>query len=357
MPPVQEPLTEAQRNADHRYTIGRVAVLGAGTMGARIAAHVANAGLPVLLLDMVPTTGARNMLGQQALVALKAGKPGAFASAAAAALVSVGNFDDDLAKLKGCDWIIEAVAENLEIKRGLLARVAEHVSADAILTTNTSGLPVARIAEQLPEDLRRRWFGAHFFNPPRYMRLLEIISTQEADPAAVQAVAEFADSQLGKEVVPANDVQNFIANRVGTFSSAEHVQDYAGAGPHHRGDRRADRAGDRLAEERDFPPVGHGRHRRAGACCAQLPRERVRRAARCGAAGFVCRAGRAQVAGRQDAAGVLQERQGRGRQGDQAGARSGKLRLQAGGGGFARGHSADEEDRASAGAAAGAARA
>ena len=221
---IQESITEQPQSAtpakpaSRNYRIGKVAVLGAGTMGARIAAHIANAGLPVLLLDMVPAGGDRNSLGVAALANLKSGKPDAFASAESAALVSVGNFDDDLSKLKACDWVIEAVAENLEIKRALLARVSEHLHQTAILTTNTSGLPVAKIAEQLPADLRRRWFGAHFFNPPRYMRLLEIIATAESDPAAVLAVSEFGDRQLGKEVVPAKDVQNFIANRVGTFS-------------------------------------------------------------------------------------------------------------------------------------------
>lgn len=200
------------------FTIGRVAVLGAGTMGARIAAHIANAGLPVLLLDRVVPEGDRNSLGRDAVANLMAGKPAAFASPAAAALVTIGNFDDDLAKLVDCDWVIEAVAENLEIKRTLLARVAPNLSSTAILTTNTSGLPVAQIAEQMPPAVRRRWFGVHFFNPPRYMRLVEIIETAESDPAAVRTLAEFCDTRLGKEVVPANDVQNFIANRIGIFS-------------------------------------------------------------------------------------------------------------------------------------------
>ena len=208
----------SEATAARRFSIQRVAVLGAGTMGARIAAHIANAGLPVLLLDMVLATGDRNQLGSQALSTLKAARPAGFASAAAASLVSIGNFEDDLAELRNCDWVIEAVAENLEIKRTLLQKVAQNLHPTAILTTNTSGLPVAKIAEQLPEDLRRRWFGTHFFNPPRYMRLLEIISTDEADPEAVRAVSDFGDRQLGKEVVPANDVQNFIANRVGTFA-------------------------------------------------------------------------------------------------------------------------------------------
>lgn len=199
------------------YAIRRIAVLGAGTMGSRIAAHVANVGHRVLLLD-VAQPGDRNRLTRQALEALKKTRPAALASPDFAARIETGNFDDDLPRLKDCDWIIEAVAENLEIKRSLLARVVPHLRADAILTTNTSGLPVSAIAEALPADVRRRWFGTHFFNPPRYMQLLEIIAAPETDPAATAAVAEFAEIHLGKSVVPANDRPNFIANRIGAFS-------------------------------------------------------------------------------------------------------------------------------------------
>ena len=117
-----------------------------------------------------------------------------------------------------CDWVIEAIAENLEIKRNLLGRVVPHLRADAILTTNTSGLPVAEIARELPAEVRRRWFGTHFFNPPRYMQLVEIIATPESDPAAVDAVSRFAEIDLGKSVVAANDRPNFIANRIGAFA-------------------------------------------------------------------------------------------------------------------------------------------
>jgi 3-hydroxyacyl-CoA dehydrogenase len=216
--PHTKPDAEASRRSTRKYNIRRAAVLGAGTMGARIAAHIANAGLPVLLLDMVPANGDRNSLASQALGNLRTTKPAAFASPSAAQNITIGNFDDDLAKLKDCDWIIEAVAENLEIKRSLLSKVAAHIHADAILTTNTSGLPVAKVGEQLPDSLRRRWFGTHFFNPPRYMRLLEIIATPDTHPEAIAAIADFGDRQLGKTVVPANDVANFIANRVGTFA-------------------------------------------------------------------------------------------------------------------------------------------
>lgn len=197
--------------------IRRVAVLGAGTMGSRIAAHIANAGLPVLLLD-VAQGGERNALAAKAAEGLKKAKPAALALPEFAARIEIGNFEDDLEKLRSCDWVIEAVAENLEIKRKLLARVVPNLHPDAILTTNTSGLPVAEIAQNLPADVRRRWFGTHFFNPPRYMQLLEIIATPETAAGAMTAVADFATIALGKTVIPANDRPNFVANRIGAFA-------------------------------------------------------------------------------------------------------------------------------------------
>ena len=194
--------------------VRRAAVLGAGTMGSRIAAHLANAGIPVLLLDLPPRDGTAQPLAQAALNALAQSKPAALYEPSAASLITAGNFDDDLPKLAQCDWIIEAVAENLAIKTALLARVAPHVAAHALLTTNTSGLPIAQIAASLG-PLRARFFGTHFFNPPRYMRLVEVIPTPETDPAAVSAFAAFADRILGKQVVYARDTPNFIANRIG----------------------------------------------------------------------------------------------------------------------------------------------
>jgi 3-hydroxyacyl-CoA dehydrogenase len=197
------------------FLVRRAAVLGAGTMGSRIAAHLANAGIPTLLLDMVPSgDGDRSRLAKSALEALGKAKPTAFYDAALAALVTPGNFDDDLSKLAGCDWVIEAVAENLAIKTALLARVVPHLSPAAVLTTNTSGLPVKQIAAGLASH-RDRFFGTHFFNPPRYMRLLEIIPSAETDKALVASFAAFADKILGKQVVFANDTPNFIANRIG----------------------------------------------------------------------------------------------------------------------------------------------
>jgi 3-hydroxyacyl-CoA dehydrogenase len=193
------------------------AVLGAGTMGSRIAAHLANAGIPVLLLDLPG-------LAAPALDALKKNKPAAFFDPAFAARVTPGDFENDLAKLSTVDWIIEAVTENLEIKQSLLRKITPHLKPDAVLTTNTSGLPVATIASVLPDNLRHRWFGTHFFNPPRYMRLVEVIPTPEADPAVVQAVSQFCDVHLGKDVVEAHDTPNFIANRIGTYMLMEAVR-------------------------------------------------------------------------------------------------------------------------------------
>jgi len=190
-------------------------------MGARIAAHFANAGVPSLLLDIVPPDAdvpARNKIAAAGLDGAKKSKPAAFMDSSLAKLVTVGNFEDDLKKLADVDWIIEAVVENLEIKRSLLKKVEAIRRPGAIITTNTSGLPVAKISEGLSDDFRRMWFGTHFFNPPRYMRLLEIIPTPEADRAAIDAISHFCDVRLGKGVVMAKDTPNFIGNRIGTFS-------------------------------------------------------------------------------------------------------------------------------------------
>jgi 3-hydroxyacyl-CoA dehydrogenase len=205
--------------------IHKVAILGAGTMGARIAAHFANAGVPSYLLDIVPAdvpaaagAAARNKIAAAGLNAARKSKPAAFMDAALARLVTVGNFDDDLKKLAEVDWIIEAVVENLDIKRALLRKVEAIRKPGTIVTTNTSGLPVGKISEGFSDDFRRSWFGTHFFNPPRYMRLLELIPTPEADRALIDAVSHFCDVSLGKGVVVAKDTPNFIGNRIGTFS-------------------------------------------------------------------------------------------------------------------------------------------
>ena len=209
--------------AHHR--INKVAVLGAGTMGSRIAAHLANAGMPCYLLDIVPPDqaqssdkSARNKIVAAGLDGAVKSKPAAFFQKGLERLVTIGNFDDDLKLLADADWIIEAVAENLEIKRNLLRKVEAVRKPRSIITTNTSGLPVHSIAEGFSEDFRRHWFGAHFFNPPRYMRLVEIIPTPESAPEAIASIAHLCDVRLGKGIVYAKDTPNFIANRIGTFS-------------------------------------------------------------------------------------------------------------------------------------------
>src|SRR5579859_4674847 len=212
---------EVSYRGEFMKKINKVAILGAGTMGARIAAHFANAGVPSYLFDIVPPDAdgpARNKIAAAGLEATRKSKPAAFFDASLARLVTVGNFDDDLKRLADVDWIIEAVVENLEIKRSLLKRVEAIRKPGTIVTTNTSGLPVGKIAEGFSDDFRRVWFGTHFFNPPRYMRLLEIIPTPDADHAAIDAIAHFCDVRLGKGVVIAKDTPNFIGNRIGTFS-------------------------------------------------------------------------------------------------------------------------------------------
>jgi 3-hydroxyacyl-CoA dehydrogenase len=203
-----------------RRRIEKAAVLGAGTMGSRIAAHFANAGLPCVLLDMVPPEpGAdRNKIVRAGLEAAKKARPAAFFTASLAEKVTIGNFEDDLARCAEADWIIEAVAENLEIKRKLLARVAQFRKPGAIVTTNTSGLPVRLIAEGMSEEFQQHWAGTHFFNPPRYLKLVEVILGPRTSADVIESLDEFCDRRLGKGVVVAKDTPNFIANRIGTFS-------------------------------------------------------------------------------------------------------------------------------------------
>ncbi|HEY2392875.1 MAG TPA: 3-hydroxyacyl-CoA dehydrogenase NAD-binding domain-containing protein [Candidatus Angelobacter sp.] len=205
--------------------INKVAVLGAGTMGARIAAHFANAGVPCVLLDITTPESnhgqakpAPRELVAAGLAAAVKSKPAAFFEKGLERLVKIGTFDDDLNLLADCDWIIEAVKEDLEVKRDLLKKVEAVRKSGSLITTNTSGLPVASIAQGFSDDFRRHWFGTHFFNPPRYMRLLEIIPTPETDPAAIETVSHFCDVRMGKGIVTAKDTPNFIANRIGTFA-------------------------------------------------------------------------------------------------------------------------------------------
>src|SRR5277367_743782 len=222
-----------------RRPIEKAAVLGAGTMGARIAAQLANAGIPCYLLDIVPPElnadekrkgltlekpAVRNRIVLAGLDAAKKSRPAAFYTPETARLITPGNFDDNLAWCAEADWIIEAVAENLEIKRKLLERVDAVRKPGTIVTSNTSGLPIRLIAEGRSEDFQQHWAGTHFFNPPRYMKLAELIPGPKTLPAVLEALDEVCDVRLGKGVVLAKDTPNFIANRVGTFSMLNAIQ-------------------------------------------------------------------------------------------------------------------------------------
>src|SRR6185295_523303 len=200
--------------------VKKAAVLGAGTMGAQIAAHLANAGVPTLLLDIAPRDEAdRNKIARAGLEAAKKSKPAAFFTADRAALVSTGNFEDDLPKLKDCDLIIEAVVESLDIKRSLYEKVEQHRRSGSIIASNTSGIPLKLLAEGRSEDFKAHFLGMHFFNPPRYMHLVELIRTEWTKPEVSCSMFGFLDERLGKGVVVAKDRPNFIANRIGTFGA------------------------------------------------------------------------------------------------------------------------------------------
>jgi 3-hydroxyacyl-CoA dehydrogenase len=216
-----------------KHRIEKAAVLGAGTMGARIAAHLANAGIPCYLLDIVPrelnaeekrkgmtleSPAVRNRIVMAGLEGAKKSRPAAFFTPGTARLVTPGNFEDNLAWCGEADWIIEAVAENLEIKRNLFSRVDAIRKPGTIVTSNTSGLPIKLIAEGRSEDFQQHWAGTHFFNPPRYMKLVELIAGPKTKPEVLESLEEICDLRLGKGVVPAKDTPNFIANRIGTFS-------------------------------------------------------------------------------------------------------------------------------------------
>jgi 3-hydroxyacyl-CoA dehydrogenase len=192
-------------------TIRSVAVLGAGTMGAQIAAHFANAGLPVVLLDLTEDAARDGLKRARGL------KPDPFFTADTPALITTGGFETDLARLAAVDWILEAVVEIPEVKRSLLERVDVVRRPGTIVSSNTSGISIASLADRRSDDFRRHWLGTHFFNPPRYLRLLEVVPTAETDPAVVERVSEFADHRLGKGVVVAKDTPNFIANHIGVY--------------------------------------------------------------------------------------------------------------------------------------------
>ena len=191
-------------------------------MGAQIAAHFANAGVPALLLDVT------REMAREGLDRARRLKPDPFFTSDTPALVRTGSFDDDLAGIGRCDWILEAIVERLDVKSSLFARIEPLRRTDAIVSSNTSGIPIAALAEGRSDGFRRHFLGTHFFNPPRYLKLLEIIPTPETDPAVVEFVTAFADRRLGKGVVLAKDTPNFIANHIGLFGVMQIFRAMAG---------------------------------------------------------------------------------------------------------------------------------
>jgi 3-hydroxyacyl-CoA dehydrogenase len=222
------------------YQIQKAAVIGAGTMGAAIAAHLANAGIPVLLLDIVPKTltseqearslslespEVRNSIARGGLDRAVKSRPASFMSAERVALVDVGNLEDDFARLSSVDWIIEVIIENLVVKQDLMRRIDEIRSPKTIISTNTSGIPIAEIQAGLSDGFRQHFLGTHFFNPPRYLKLLEIIPSPDTLPDVIQAVSRFCEYRLGKGIVLSKDTPNFIGNRM-AFGSGAFALDY-----------------------------------------------------------------------------------------------------------------------------------
>ncbi|WP_431804351.1 3-hydroxyacyl-CoA dehydrogenase/enoyl-CoA hydratase family protein [Halobacillus andaensis] len=212
--------------------IKRAAVLGSGVMGAGIAAHLANVGIPTLMLDMAPRElndaeknkglsledpAVRNRIVSANKEALKKHKPSPLTSRKNLDLIEVGNFLDDMDKLGEVDWVIEVVVENLEIKKEVLAKVDHYRKDGSIISSNTSGISIEAMAEDCSEDFRKHFLGTHFFNPPRYLKLLEVIPTKDTDDNVLQFMKRFGEDTLGKGVVEAKDTPNFIANRIGTY--------------------------------------------------------------------------------------------------------------------------------------------
>ncbi|MCC4117369.1 3-hydroxyacyl-CoA dehydrogenase/enoyl-CoA hydratase family protein [Aromatoleum toluclasticum] len=201
-----------------RLIVRKAAVLGAGVMGAQIAAHLANAGVPVMLFDLPAAEGDRNGVVKKALDGLKKLDPAPLASREMLKYIDAANYDEHLARLAECDLVIEAIAERMDWKHALYARIAPHLAPHAVVASNTSGLAIEALAQGLPEAVQPRFCGIHFFNPPRYMRLVEIIATARTDAATLDALETWLASRLGKGVIRALDTPNFVANRVGVFS-------------------------------------------------------------------------------------------------------------------------------------------
>lgn len=216
------------------FRIRKAAVLGAGVMGSGIAAHLANAGIPVLLLDIVPPSAAegektdskafRNKFAASAVANLRKQKPAPLMTEKALSLIEIGNFDDDLKRVGECDWVVEVIKEDLKLKNGLFAKLEPLLSKTAIISSNTSGMSIAGMTEGRSDDFKSRFLVTHFFNPVRYMKLLELVAGEKTSPAVMARMAEFGERVLGKGIVFGKDTTNFIANRIGTYGMMRTIQ-------------------------------------------------------------------------------------------------------------------------------------
>ena len=205
---------------ENKLLVRKAAVLGAGVMGAQIAAHLVNSGVPAVLFELAAKEGPRNGLVDKAIAGLAKLSPSPLGTKGVAAEIVGANYDDHLELLRGCDLIIEAVAERMDIKLSLYSKIAPYVNENAVVASNTSGLSITKLADALPDTLKPRFCGIHFFNPPRYMHLVELIPTSSTDPATMDMLESYVTSTLGKRVVRAKDTPNFIGNRIGVFSIA-----------------------------------------------------------------------------------------------------------------------------------------
>jgi 3-hydroxyacyl-CoA dehydrogenase len=242
--------------------INKVAVLGSGVMGTGIAAHLANAGVPSLMLDIVPkytdadkkaglkenSKAFRNKLGHASLKAALKARPAAFYSSKLSNMIEIGNFDDDLARISECDWIIEVIIENMEIKKGLYKKVAKHRKKGSIVSSNTSGLSINEMVAGLDDEFCEHMLGTHFFNPARYMRLLEIIPHEKTSQEVLDFIADFCENRLGKGIVWCKDTPNFIANRIGVYGMLRTIRAMADH------DLTID-----MVDKISGPPMGHPR--------------------------------------------------------------------------------------------------
>ncbi len=216
------------------FRIRKAAVLGAGVMGSGIAAHLANAGIPVLLLDIVPPTPApgddvaskafRNKFASSAVANLRKQKPAPLMTEKALSLIEIGNFEDDLKRVAECDWVVEVIKEDLKLKNALFAKLEGLVSKTAIVSSNTSGMSIAGMTEGRSDDFKKRFLVTHFFNPVRYMKLLELVAGQHTDPQTMTNFAEWGERTLGKGIVFGKDTTNFVANRIGTYAMMRTIQ-------------------------------------------------------------------------------------------------------------------------------------